>query len=45
MAGSSQAEGVALGFRVKTGRTVAIVLVGPILPGTLLTAGALEPVR
>jgi hypothetical protein len=27
--GSSQAEGVALGFRVKTGRAVAIVLAGP----------------
>lgn len=30
MAGSRQAEGVALEFRVKTGRAVAIVLVGPV---------------
>lgn len=30
MSGSSQAEGVALGFRVKTGRAVAVVLVGPL---------------
>jgi len=30
VASSRQAEGVALGFRVKTGRAVAIVLVGPV---------------
>ena len=30
MEGSSQVEGVALGFRVKTGRAVAVVLVGPV---------------
>jgi hypothetical protein len=30
VAGSSQGEGVALGFRVKTGRAVAIVLAGPV---------------
>ena len=30
MAGSSQAEGVTLGFRVKTGRAVAVVLAGPV---------------